>query len=208
MTIKVIMVDVDGVVVVSGDARGRPTNLGAWSINLEKDLGLSVERLYDAFFKPHFLEILHGRADLHERLAPVLSEIAPHISCEQLVTYWFENDAQLDHVLLDDLAEIRSRGIEVHLATVQEHKRADYLWRTLGLCERFDAMHYAADLGCVKPAKEFFTAIEARTGFRGPEIFFIDDRARNIEAALACGWRAAIWTGEQRLRALLAEQEF
>jgi putative hydrolase of the HAD superfamily len=192
------MVDVDGVVVVHPDPRG-------WSAELERDLGLSAARLQEAFFKPHFGDIVHGRAELFERLGPVLAEIAPHLSAETLVSYWFEHDAHLDHDLLDQLAEVRNRGIQLHLATVQEHRRADYLWRTLGFQHRFDAIHYAADIGWAKPASEFFANIEARTGFRGGELFFIDDRLENVEAARALGWRAAVWTGEHRLADLMVE---
>jgi len=93
----------------------------------------------------------------------------------------------------------------LHLATVQEHRRADYLWRTLGLRERFDAMHYAADLGWAKPAAEFYAEVEVRTGFAPAELFFIDDKVANVDSARACGWNAAVWTGEHRLVDLMNE---
>jgi putative hydrolase of the HAD superfamily len=106
---------------------------------------------------------------------------------------------------MDELAEIRSRGIKLRLATLQEHKRAEYLWRTLDLRSRFDAMHYAADLGWAKPAPEFFAEVELRSGYRSAEIFFIDDKPVNVLAARARGWHAAIWTGEQSVASLLAQ---
>lgn len=196
MALKAVMVDVDGVVVAHPHPQG-------WSVNLERDLGLSVRRLQDEFFKPHFSEIVHGRAGLRDRLAPVLADIAPHLSCEQLIAYWFEQDSHLDRRLLDDLAAIRAEGVELHLATVQEHERADDLWRRVGLSAHFDAMHYAADLGWAKPSPRFYAAIEARTGFRPDEIFFIDDKPANVEAALARGWSAAHWTGRDRLADLI-----
>jgi putative hydrolase of the HAD superfamily len=192
------MVDVDGVVITHPDPKG-------WSAALEEDLGLPIERLQAAFFKPHWPDILHGRADLFERMDPVLAQIAPHLRSEALVDYWFAHDAHLNLDLLDQLARLRRRGVQLHLATVQEHRRADYLWRTLGLRDHFDAMHYSADLGWAKPAPEFFRAVEARTGFRADEVFFIDDRAENVAAAQACGWRAAVWTGDRRLADLMAE---
>ena len=198
MRLKAIMVDVDGVVVVHPDPKG-------WSANLERDLGLSAARLQEAFFKPHFGDVVHGRADLHERLSPVLAQIAPHLTAETLTTYWFEHDAHLDQDLLAQLAEIRERGVQLHLATVQEHRRADYLWRTMGLCRLFDGMHYAAEVGWAKPAPEFFAAVERRTGFASGELFFIDDRVENVEAARARGWHAATWTGERRLADLMRE---
>jgi len=191
------MVDVDGVVVVHPDP-------GGWSAHLERDLGLKREVLQDEFFAPHFGDVIHGRAALRERLAPVLARVAPHLTCDQLCEYWFREDGHLDHGLLDQLKAVRDRGIELHLATVQEHERAAYLWDVLGLKERFDAIHYAADLGHAKPADGFYAEIEARTGFAPADLFFIDDRAANVAAAQARGWKAAVWTGRERLADLIA----
>jgi putative hydrolase of the HAD superfamily len=196
MTIKVLMVDVDGVIVVHPHPQG-------WSVNLERDLGLASDTLQNAFFKPHFNDVVHGRAALRERLGPVLSEIAPHLTCDRLIQYWFANDSHLNRDLLRQLGRARRNGLKLHLATVQEHERADFLWRVLGLREHFDAMHYAADLGCAKPSPEFFAEVEQRSGFGPDEIFFIDDRIDNVEAARRRRWRAAVWTGENTLDELI-----
>lgn len=198
MPLKALMVDVDGVVV------RHPHPLG-WSANLEADLGLKLEDLENAFFKPNFGDLVHGRARLHDVLTPALAKIAPHLSAQALVDYWFEHDSHLDHDLLEQLAVVRAGGVQVHLATVQEHERADYLWTKMALKDRFDAIHYAADLGHAKPAPEFYREIEARTGFAPSDIFFIDDKAANVEAAQACGWATAVWTGEDRLADLMAK---
>lgn len=194
---KALMVDVDGVIVVHPGPAG-------WSTNLKRDLGLAIELLQEKFFAPNFHDIVHGRAALRERLAPVLADIAPHLTCDQLCAYWFENDSHLDHDLLDQLAAFRARGYALHLATVQEHERAAYLWNDMGLKDRFDAIHYAADLGHAKPADGFYAAIEARTGYAPSDLFFIDDKAANVLAAQARGWKAAVWTGQDRLADLIA----
>lgn len=190
------MVDVDGVIVRHPDPKG-------WSVNLEADLGLRTEVLQAAFFKHHWDDIARGRAALRERLAPVLADIAPNLTCDQLCDYWFEQDSNLDLDLLDQLAVVRSQGIQVHLATVQEHERADYLWTRMELHARFDAMHFAAAIGYVKPEPAFYAAIESTTGFLPHELFFIDDRAANVEAARSRGWYAETWTGNDRLADLL-----
>ena len=190
------MVDVDGVVIVP-----RP---GGWMANLEIDLGVSPDWLHEAFFKPHWNDVVLGRAALHERLAPVLAAHAPHLTSQALAAYWFEHDADLDSALLADLAKVRAGGVAVHLATVQEHERAAYLWETLDLRDHFDAMHYAAELGVTKTEPAFYAAVEARTGFAGAQLLLIDDTPANVEAALAAGWRAARWTGHERLADLLA----
>jgi hypothetical protein len=118
------MVDVDGVLIRHPDARG-------WSSNLERDLGISAAGLQRVFFKPHWDDVVHGRAALRERLGPALAELSPSVSCDTFIDYWFSNDAHLDERLLDALATLREQGVEVHLATVQEHERARYLWQRL-----------------------------------------------------------------------------
>ena len=197
MALKALMVDVDGVIVKHPNPKG-------WSANLAADLGLRAEDLQAAFFQQHFDDVARGRATLRERLAPALAEIAPDLTCDRLCDYWFEQDSSLDLVLLDQLAVVRGQGIQVHLATVQEHERANYLWTRMALHSRFDAMHYAAAIGYVKPEAEFYAAIETTTGFLPHELFFIDDRADNVEAARSRGWYAEVWTGTDRLADLLA----
>lgn len=197
MTIKAIMVDVDGVIIVHPDERG-------WSANLERDIGIPASTLQSAFFEPHWDDVSHGRATLRERLAPVLQSISPQVTCAALIDYWFRNDAHMNEALLAELASIRASGIEVHLATVQEHERARYLWEELDLRGRFDGLHYAAELGCSKPATGFYRSIEARTVFRPGDLFLIDDKLANVEGARLCGWAAALWTGKDTVRSLFS----
>jgi putative hydrolase of the HAD superfamily len=198
MPIKALMVDVDGVVVVQPQLNG-------WATNLERDLGVSQARLQESFFTPHFTDIVTGRAALRDRLAPVLAEIAPAVSCDVFIGYWFGNDAHLDQGLLAQIDDMRAKGMRVELATVQEHERAAYLWTTLGLKNHFDAINYAADLGVTKPSPEFFHAIEARCGLASDDIFFIDDKATNVDAARALGWHAAVWDGNRTVLDLMTE---
>lgn len=189
------MVDVDGVVVTP-----RP---GGWAAEMAADLGLAPDLLQERFFRPHWPEVVVGRAGLHERLAPVLAEHAPHLTTQALAAYWFARDAELNASLLAETDALRAGGLAVHLATVQEHERAAYLWETLGLKARFDAMHYSAALGARKPEPAFYAAIEARTGFAPREMLLVDDTLANVEAARAAGWRAELWTGEAPLSELV-----
>ncbi len=135
----------------------------------------------------------------------MLAEIAPHVSCDQLIRYWFEGDAHLDEALLLQLADVRASGVRLHLATVQEHERAAYLWDTLKFRDWFDDLHYAAQLGVSKPSQDFYAAVEQRAGLAASAIAFIDDSEKNVEAALARGWKAALWTPGATLGSLIPE---
>ena len=198
MRLQALMVDVDGVIVIP--------RAGGWAADLERDLGLSVAVMQRQFFQPHWADVVLGRAGLHERLGPVLAEHAPHLTSEDLAAYWFENDAALDHGLLDQLAALRAAGLPIHLATVQEHLRAEHLWATLGLRERFDGIHYSADYGCGKPDLAFFEAVARRTGHAPAGLLLLDDKFANVQAARAAGWLGALWDGTERLEAVLARE--
>lgn len=186
---KVLMVDVDGVLI-----HGRPTDGLPLFTYLERDLGLRLDLLQQEFFQTHWRDIIIGHAALEPRLAGVLAKIAPHLSAETLIDYWFENDSRLDLNLLEELAALRQSGITLLLATNQEHSRARYLMEHIGLSAHFDDIIYSAALGHSKPSPDFFRLATERAGVLPGEIAFIDDMAENIEAARQFGWNAAQWT--------------
>jgi putative hydrolase of the HAD superfamily len=145
------MLDVDGVVVRHPD--GRP-----WTTGLQTELGIDPALLASEFFDVHFDEVLLGHADLIERLDRVLPTLGA-VTANELVAYWFSQDSTLDEQLLADLGAARSQGLQLHLATLQEHRRARFLWEQLGLREHFDAMHYSAALSATKSDPRFYSAV-------------------------------------------------
>ncbi|NJC21283.1 putative hydrolase of the HAD superfamily [Arthrobacter pigmenti] len=193
----VLMVDVDGVLIRQPPGR-------VWYATLQGELGIDPDELQREFFDTHFEDVVTGRADLLERLGPVLADIAPDVSCGDFVEYWFANDSELDRRLLADIDAVRATGMSTQLATVQEHHRAKHLWEKLGLQDHFDRMHYAADLGCRKSDPEFYRTIERRIGIAGKRICLIDDDQANVDAARRAGWNAALWLPDSRLQEVLS----
>lgn len=196
---KVLMVDVDGVLI-----HGRPADGLPLFTYLERDLGLRLDLLQQAFFQTHWSDIVIGREGLEPRLSAVLAEIAPHLSAATLIDYWFENDSRLDLNLLEELAALRQGGVAVFLATNQEHRRARYLMEEAGLGAHVDGIIYSAALGHRKPSPDFFRLATERAGALPGEIAFIDDMAENIEAARQFGWSAAQWTAGAKLHETLS----
>ncbi|WOF73028.1 HAD-IA family hydrolase [Parvibaculaceae bacterium PLY_AMNH_Bact1] len=189
--IRALIFDVDGVLVTGHKEKG-----GWWHADMEKDLGLDPELFQRAFFTSQWADIVCGRQGIEEPLTKTLGEIAPHLSVQSLLDYWFRQDSRLEHKLLAELETLRSRSnIGLSLATNQEHRRANHLWKEIGLEHHFDAIHYSADIGHAKPNKEFFATVEDRTGFDGPHLLFFDDQERNVVAAREQGWQAHVWTG-------------
>ena len=71
-TLRALMVDVDGVVIVPPP--------GGWAATMEADLGLPAATLQARFFKPHWNDVVLGRAGLHERLAPHKQYLEKHVA--------------------------------------------------------------------------------------------------------------------------------
>lgn len=194
-----LMLDVDGVVISGRPEDGRP-----WSTSLATDLGIDPTRLQTAFFRPYWAEIVTGKRGLAETLAHCLPRLGARITAAEFMAYWFARDARLDATVLDDVARLRARGMAVYLTTNQDHLRAAYLMQHLGLQAHVDGMVFSAALGVRKPDSAFFSAAAAQVGFAPASLVLIDDTRANITAARRAGWRARLWTGQDRLVDLVA----
>lgn len=199
-TLKALMVDVDGVLV-----NGRPQDGKHWSTDLETDLGLSPSLFHERFFTPYWDKIVTGKLDLLSALKPVLSDLAPYLTAEDFIAYWFKNDARLNTELIETLKFYRSAGVQITLATNQEHLRAKHITWTLKLNELTDAVYYSAALGVKKPDHAFFEKITCLSKLRPDEIILIDDTLANIITAKECGWHVIHWTKKSRLASELVQ---
>jgi putative hydrolase of the HAD superfamily len=196
----VLVLDVDGV-VIRGHAEG-----GRWDRHLARDLGIAPAALQEHFFTPHWRAIATGHADMRSVLDAMWHRLDSKTAPHTFVNYWFAADSRLDDDVLAQVDAWRARGNLAYLATVQEHDRADHIWRKLGLANHFDDILYSAALGAAKPDAAFFERAYAELPVMSPdEILFLDDSQKNVEAAAAQGWRARHFRTADDLRDALAE---
>lgn len=195
---RTIMMDVDGVLVC-----GRPQDGAHLFTDLERDLGIRLDVLQREFFVPRWPDIVTGRKPLAPELEAVLARIAPDVSAETLIDYWFRNDSRIDPAVLAAMGACRGRGETVFLATNQDHRRARYLMEEMGLAEHVDGIIYSAQLGYRKPSREFFALATQKAGAAIENIVFIDDSEDNVLAARAFGWAAVHWVPGMNMAAAL-----
>jgi len=67
-----------------------------------------------------------------------------------------------------------------------------------------EPMIFSSEIGAVKPSDAAFAAAEARLGFGGEAVLFIDDGPANVAAARRRGWDAIPFTDNASLFAELA----
>lgn len=193
------MLDVDGVLVC-----GRPHDGAHLFTDLQSDLGISLDDLRREFFTPRWEAIVTGQKPLVPELSEVLARIAPAVSAETLIEYWFRNDSRIEAAVLNDVAGLRRNGDRVFLATNQEHMRASYLMNELSLASAVDGIFYSAALGHRKPARAFFASVTESVACAPSQIVFIDDTEANVIAARDYGWNAAHWVSGMRLADVVA----
>lgn len=196
---KCLMLDVDGVLVT-----GRPIDGQPWATGIETDLGIDRGNLARMFFERHWSEIVRGRRELRNALGECLPGLAPGVSVDQFLNYWFENDSRIDETVLAQVTELRAGGFPVFLATNQEHLRARYLMEEMGLSRHVDGMIYSAMVASVKPDRAFYSACEERSGAAPAEVVLVDDSTANVAGAAKAGWAAFHWTGSGSLRDIIS----
>ncbi|TNB49375.1 HAD-IA family hydrolase [Martelella lutilitoris] len=199
---RCLMLDVDGVVV-----NGRPGDRQSWAVEIERDLGIDPLLLEHHFFRPHWPDVVAGRKQLVEVLNDCLPVLRSPVTAQDFINYWFTRDSDIDADVLAACDTLRARGMTIYLATNQEHLRAQYLMKTLGLGDHVDGIVYSAALGVKKPDSAFFEKAARLSGFAPADHVLVDDQMKNVEAARQVGWAAFAWTGEESLKALMEKLE-
>jgi putative hydrolase of the HAD superfamily len=184
------MLDVDGVLVT-----GRPRDGSLWYSGLQTDLDIDPNWLRSEFFAKDWSDIVVGRADLLPRLQACLNQLDRKFPAQDLIDYWFKMDSRIDMAILADCKQLRAQGVNIYLATNQEHCRAHFLMNNMGLAAYVDGIIYSAQVGFSKPTTQFYKAAEETSGQLPSNIMLVDDALPNIIAAQQAGWKATHWTG-------------
>jgi putative hydrolase of the HAD superfamily len=137
-----------------------------------------------------WLEILPGLLErwgvphLHDRALEVWLTMVPQNGVRELVT------------------SLRDEGVRCYLATNQTEHRGRYMAENLGYADLLDGAFWSYELGLAKPDPAFFSAILDRIGLEAGDVLFVDDSARNVEAARSMGLAAVHWHVDQGLSVL------
>src|SRR5680860_190278 len=184
--IKAIIFDSDGVV----------TSSKIFSEELEKDFGISAKRLMP-FFKSVFQKCLVGEADLKIELKNYIDEWGWRGSVDELADYWFKAEHEINERIVQKIKELKQNGIKCYLGTNQEQYRTDYMRKSMGFGDLFDAIYSSAEIGIKKPKQEFFNVVYKQINEDGKilknEIMFWDDDSENVKSAKKFGFQANLY---------------
>ncbi len=192
--IQAILFDVDGVLI--------DISIDKAQEQLQKDWGITPSQT-EHFFKNEFVECIKGELDLKEVLAHYLAAWRWNDSVNAFLDYWFESQKDIDERLLEEVQNLKKKGLRVYLATNQEKYRAEYFLHRLGFKDIFDGMFASYELGFTKKNPEFFRIVLEKIHLKPEEVLFWDDHMSYVQAAQSVGIQAEFYANFEQYRKIM-----
>lgn len=190
----VLVFDADGVLVEPwGFAR-----------ELESDFGIPRRRTRQ-FFRTAFRRCLAGAADLRDVLPPYLQAWGWRGSVDEFLKTWLYRDDRPRPEVLALVTQLRHSGYTCCLASNQEIHRAAYMANAMGFASRFDGLYFSCHIGALKPAVDFYHAVQRDLGVPASRLWFWDDSPHHVHGARLCGWHAFLYRNPESITARLDE---
>jgi putative hydrolase of the HAD superfamily len=85
--------------------------------------------------------------------------------------------------------QLRERGIPTWIFSNTNDLAVGHIRRRYPFFAGFQGYVLSHEIGAMKPLPASYESVEARTGHRGADLLYLDDRLENIEGARQRGWR-------------------
>lgn len=87
-------------------------------------------------------------------------------------------------------AELRRCGFKTYIFSNTNDLAIEHVRARFPFFANFDGYIFSCEVGAMKPERAIYEAMEKLCGRRGADLIYLDDRAENIAAGAARGWRA------------------
>lgn len=95
-------------------------------------------------------------------------------------------------VMINFMRSLKSKGVPVMVFSNTNEIAVSFIRKTFPFFSEFDEHCYSYEHGMMKPTSALYEKVEQILGRQGKNLFFIDDRAENVEAAIERGWSGQI----------------
>ena len=167
------------------------------------------ERYYDRAYGRERREALFAEVDLHgmnlavDRGEPFRETIyqtaEAHPDWAREIRDWYHQWDELATPVIDHsvrlLRALRARGVPVFTLTNFGVESFAHAQTRFDFLREFDREYVSGRMRMVKPDEGIYAAVEADCGLAPERLLFADDRADNIAAAAARGWRTHLFEG-------------
>ncbi|MCY3556679.1 MAG: HAD family phosphatase [Gemmatimonadetes bacterium] len=194
--IKAVLTDLDGVV-----RRWDPGVIA----RAEIATGLTRDALLNTAFEPDLLlRATTGQIDDENWRSVVAERLRlrhPAADAGEAVRLWSLSPGEIDTDVLDLLLRCRENTSLALITNATTRLDADL--KRLGIDQAFDHVVNSSSIGQVKPHPGIFIAALELLAIGADEAFFIDDRSKNVNAAIELGMDGHHYTTIERLKRAL-----
>jgi len=97
-------------------------------------------------------------------------------------------------------SELRRHGLPTYIFSNTNELAIRFIRRNFPFFKNFDGYILSYEHGAMKPDAKLYEVVEQRSGCRGGEILYLDDRPENIEAGAARGWQVILQESPEKSR--------
>jgi HAD superfamily hydrolase (TIGR01509 family) len=103
--------------------------------------------------------------------------------------------------MIDLQTELRGRGFPTYIFSNTNELAVRFIRKSFPFFNNFDGYILSYEHYAMKPDAKLYEVVEAKTGARGAEILYVDDRLENIDAGQARGWQVILQETPAQTRA-------
>lgn len=104
------------------------------------------------------------------------------------------------------IEDVSSAGLKTAILSNMPHEFISTARRRFPVIGKVDVGVFSAEHSVVKPDPGIYTILLEKLGLRAADVLFFDDVSANVEAALAIGMAAFLWTDAPNARITLRER--
>ena len=142
--------------------------------------------------------VIAGEIGILERLEQWTRAVPCKMSAAEILAFWLEQDARPDAEMVALVERLKAHGVRQIITTNNEARRAAYISDEMGFGARMERVFASGPMGVAKPDAGYYEQIAAEMGLPAGDLILIDDKAENVEAAIASGWQGFHFTGARR----------
>lgn len=161
------------------------------------------EAFYDREIGPEARRALFASADLHG-MNEIVDAGGPfretvyvwadrHPAWGREIRWWHDRWLELASPRIEGsirlLRALRARGVPVFALTNFGRDSFAFARTRIDVLTEFDRAFVSGEMGVTKPDPRIYAMVEAATGLPPEALIFTDDKAENVQAAAARGWR-------------------
>ncbi|MCX8092381.1 MAG: HAD family phosphatase, partial [Verrucomicrobiae bacterium] len=100
---------------------------------------------------------------------------------------------------------LRERGFPTWIFSNTNPLAVGHIRRRFPFFSQFDGYILSYEVHAMKPDARIYEAFEARAGWRGAQVLYLDDRPENVAAGAARGWQVILQESPQNTLAAMRQ---